>query len=115
MKFLRVLFVFGGLLVHACVHLYAIDREAFSFTNYDLDVRIEPEQQRLDQPHEYVLKHQRLPGIAPILAGVEVQQNFGHKQSTGKADKIRKNGQEEQHENRGDYSGHHQFLHRVGA
>src|ERR1700686_5580261 len=32
----------------------------------------EPEQQRLDQPHEYVLKHQRLPGIAPILAGVEV-------------------------------------------
>jgi hypothetical protein len=47
MKFLRVLFVFGGLLVHACAHAYAIDREAFSFTNYDLDVRIEPEQQRL--------------------------------------------------------------------
>ena len=47
MKFVRVLFVFAGLLVHACAHAYAIDREAFTFTNYDLDVRIEPEQQRL--------------------------------------------------------------------
>ena len=47
MKFVRVLFVFAGLLVHACAHAYAIDREAFSFTSYDLDVRIEPEQQRL--------------------------------------------------------------------
>src|SRR6266436_4778159 len=26
---------------------FALDREAFSFTNYDLDVRVEPEQQRL--------------------------------------------------------------------
>jgi len=26
---------------------FAVDREAFTFTNYDLDVRIEPEQQRL--------------------------------------------------------------------
>src|SRR5207248_10050912 len=25
----------------------ALDREAFTFTNYDLDVRVEPEQQRL--------------------------------------------------------------------
>ena len=43
MKFLRVLCVLCGLLVQA----RAIDREAFTFTNYDLDVRIEPEQQRL--------------------------------------------------------------------
>src|ERR1700692_4190851 len=50
----------------------------------------EPEQEWLDQTHEYVLKHQRLPGIAPVLASVEVQQNFGHKQSTRQADKIRK-------------------------
>ena len=35
--------VFCGLLVHA----HALDREAFTFTKYDLDVRIEPEQQRL--------------------------------------------------------------------
>ena len=43
MKFLRVLCVLCGLLVQA----HAIDREAFTFTKYNLDVRIEPEQQRL--------------------------------------------------------------------
>ena len=46
MKFLRVLSVLCvlcGLLVQA----YALDREAFAFTNYNLDVRVEPEQQRL--------------------------------------------------------------------
>ena len=43
MKYLRVLCVLCGVLVQA----HAIDREAFTFTNYNLDVRIEPEQQRL--------------------------------------------------------------------
>ena len=43
MKSLRVLCVLCGLLVQA----HAIDREAFTFTHYNLDVRIEPEQQRL--------------------------------------------------------------------
>jgi hypothetical protein len=43
MKFLRVLCVGCGLLVQA----RALDREAFTFTSYNLDVRIEPEQQRL--------------------------------------------------------------------
>ena len=43
MKVLRVLCVLCGLLVQA----HAIDREAFTFNKYDLDVRIEPEQQRL--------------------------------------------------------------------
>jgi hypothetical protein len=43
MKFLRVFCVLCGVLVQA----HAIDREAFTFTNYNLDVRIEPEQQRL--------------------------------------------------------------------
>ena len=43
MKFLCVLSVLCGLAVQA----RAIDREAFTFTQYDLDVRIEPEQQRL--------------------------------------------------------------------
>lgn len=43
MKFLCVLSVLCGLAVQA----HAIDREAFTFTKYDLDVRIEPEQQRL--------------------------------------------------------------------
>ena len=43
MKFLCVLSVLCGLGIQA----HAIDREAFTFTKYDLDVRIEPEQQRL--------------------------------------------------------------------
>src|SRR3989454_9125217 len=41
MKFLCALCVLCGL------QSFALDREAFSFTNYDLDVRIEPEQERL--------------------------------------------------------------------
>ena len=35
------------LFVRLLVQAHALDREAFTFTNYDLDVRIEPEQQRL--------------------------------------------------------------------
>ena len=43
MKFLSVLCVLCGLQVSA----FSLDREAFTFTNYNLQVRIEPEQQRL--------------------------------------------------------------------
>jgi hypothetical protein len=43
MKFVCVFCVLLGLAVPAL----AIDREAFTFTKYDLDVRVEPEQQRL--------------------------------------------------------------------
>jgi hypothetical protein len=42
-RLLGVLCALAGLLVQA----HAIDREAFTFTNYNLDVRIEPEQRRL--------------------------------------------------------------------
>ena len=40
MKFLCVL-------LFLCGSAFALDREAFTFTNYDLNVRVEPEQQRL--------------------------------------------------------------------
>ena len=43
MKFLCALCVLCGLSSVA----FALDREAFTFTNYDLNVRVEPEQQRL--------------------------------------------------------------------
>jgi hypothetical protein len=43
LRVLRVLCVLSGPLIQA----HAIDREAFTFTNYTLDVRVEPEQQRL--------------------------------------------------------------------
>jgi hypothetical protein len=42
MKFLCVLYVLCGL-----TSGFALDREAFTFANYDLNVRVEPEQQRL--------------------------------------------------------------------
>jgi hypothetical protein len=35
------------LLALSCARAFAIDREAFTFTKYDLDARVEPEQQRL--------------------------------------------------------------------
>jgi len=43
MKLAGVLFVLCGVVVPGL----ALDREAFTFTKYDLDVRVEPEQQRL--------------------------------------------------------------------
>ncbi len=43
MKVLRVLCVICGLVAPGL----ALDREAFTFTNYDLNIRVEPEQQRL--------------------------------------------------------------------
>jgi hypothetical protein len=43
MKLIRVFCVLCGLVVSAL----GIDREAFTFTHYDLDVRVEPDQQRL--------------------------------------------------------------------
>ena len=43
MKVVRLLCVLSGLIVSS----FALDREAFTFTNYDLNVRVEPEQQRL--------------------------------------------------------------------
>jgi hypothetical protein len=53
MKSLRVLLVLCGVLVQA----HAIDREAFTFTNYNLDVRIEPEQQRLAVRGKIILRN----------------------------------------------------------
>ena len=38
---------FLGVLCISVVNAFSLDREAFTFTNYDLEVRIEPEQQRL--------------------------------------------------------------------
>jgi len=42
----KALFIFG-VLCASVVNAFALDREAFSFTNYDLNVQVEPEQHRL--------------------------------------------------------------------
>jgi hypothetical protein len=54
MRSLRVLCVLCGLLRPA----FALDREAFTFTRYDLDVRVEPEQQRLAVRGKIVLRNE---------------------------------------------------------
>jgi hypothetical protein len=43
---LRIL-LFLWVLCSSAVNVFSLDREAFTFTNYDLDVRVEPDQQRL--------------------------------------------------------------------
>ncbi|HKS72609.1 MAG TPA: hypothetical protein VJQ82_05385 [Terriglobales bacterium] len=44
----RAAFLFAAVLLAVCVpKCKALDREAFTFTHYDLQVRVEPEQQRL--------------------------------------------------------------------
>lgn len=53
MKLFRVFLVICGL----CFSAHAIDREAFTFTKYDLDVRIEPEQQRLEVRGKITLRN----------------------------------------------------------
>jgi hypothetical protein len=47
MKLLAVCLYFLCTLCASVANVYALDREAFTFTNYDLNVQIEPEQQRL--------------------------------------------------------------------
>jgi hypothetical protein len=47
MKPLRVCVFYLCVLCASALNVFALDREAFTFTDYDLNVRIEPEQQRL--------------------------------------------------------------------
>ena len=44
-------------LLMSVVSCFSLDREAFTFTKYDLDVRIEPEQQRLAARGTMVLRN----------------------------------------------------------
>jgi hypothetical protein len=53
MKLLHILCVLCGLVVPSI----ALDREAFTFTNYDLNVRVEPEQQRLGARGKITLRN----------------------------------------------------------
>ncbi len=53
MKFLCVLSVLCGLAIRG----FGLDREAFTFTNYDLEVRVEPEQRRLAVRGKIILRN----------------------------------------------------------
>jgi hypothetical protein len=52
---LRYCFLF--VLCASAVHAFSLDREAFTFTNYDLSVRIEPAQQRLGARGKITLRN----------------------------------------------------------
>ena len=59
------------------VHALAMDREAFTFTNYNLDVRIEPDQQRLAARGKITLRNDsaspRKTGTSNLLdSGLEI-------------------------------------------
>jgi hypothetical protein len=53
MKLCLVLFILFG----ACASAFSLDREAFTFTKYDLNVSVEPEQQRLAVRGKIVLRN----------------------------------------------------------
>jgi hypothetical protein len=56
LRVLRCCFFF--LLFAACGNAFALDREAFTFTSYDLNVRVEPDQQRLGVRGKITLRNE---------------------------------------------------------
>ena len=54
---LRDCFFFLCVLCTSVVNAFSLDREAFTFTNYDLSVRVEPEQQRLGARGKITLRN----------------------------------------------------------
>src|SRR5580704_13560728 len=57
MKLRAVRFCFFFVLCASAVHAFSLDREAFTFTNYDLSVRVEPAQQRLGARGKITLRN----------------------------------------------------------
>jgi hypothetical protein len=81
MKCFRVLCVLCGLVV-PCL---ALDREAFTFTNYDLNVRIEPEQQRLGARGKITLRNDSAIPQKNIALQISSTLDWSSIQSEGKA------------------------------
>ena len=72
MKWLVRSFCFLSVLCAPVVNAFSLDREAFTFTNYDLNARIEPEQQRLGVRGKITLRNdsatpQKIAGAADFL------------------------------------------------
>jgi len=81
MRVLRILCVLCGLLVQA----HAIDREAFTFTNYDLDAQIEPEQQRLAMRGTITLRNDSKSPQKNLTLQISSSLNWRSIQIDGKA------------------------------
>jgi hypothetical protein len=80
MKLLRVFWVICGL---ACPGL-ALDREAFTFTNYDLNVRVEPEQQRLGVRGKITLRNDSATPLEDIALQISSTLDWSSIQIAGK-------------------------------
>jgi hypothetical protein len=81
MKFLRVLCVIFGLVAPSL----ALDREAFTFTNYDLNVRVEPEQQRLGVRGKITLRNDSTTPQKNIALQISSTLDWKSIQAGGKA------------------------------
>src|SRR3984885_1044654 len=72
------------------------------------------EQHRLEQTHKHILKHQRFPGVVPVLPCVEAQQDFGDEQPPSESDQIGNDRKEKKHGHGGGHARCDQFFHGVG-
>lgn len=81
MKFLRIVWVLCVLVVPSS----ALDREAFTFTNYDLTIRIEPEQQRLGVRGTITLRNDSRSPQKDIALQISSTLDWKSIQATGKA------------------------------
>jgi hypothetical protein len=80
MKFLCVLCALCGLVFPAA----ALDREAFTFTKYDLEVRIEPEQRRLGVRGKITLRNDSDPPQKNLALQISSTLNWSSIQFEGK-------------------------------
>jgi hypothetical protein len=81
MKLLRLLCVLSGLLVQG----FALDREAFTFTNYELDVRVEPAQRRLAVRGKISLRNDSTEAQRNLALQISSSLNWRSMQLGGKA------------------------------
>lgn len=81
MKLLRIVCVFCVLAVPGV----ALDREAFTFTNYDLNVRVEPEQQRLGVRGKITLRNDSTTPQKNIALQISSTLDWSSIQIDGKA------------------------------
>jgi hypothetical protein len=85
MKFIGVLCVVSSLFVSGLsVQARAIDREAFTFTKYSLDVRIEPEQQRLAVRGKIALRNDSTSPQKSLSLQISSSLNWRSIQAEGK-------------------------------
>ncbi|MBZ5573836.1 MAG: hypothetical protein LAO09_18380 [Acidobacteriia bacterium] len=81
MKFLCVLCALCGLALPA----HALDREAFTFTRYQLEARIEPEQQRLAVRGKIILRNDSTTAQKNLVLQISSTLSWISIQADGKA------------------------------